>query len=994
MNRRLLYILSSVFLLWANSSFAREQVQYNFNNYNGLPSAQVYCIISDRNGYLYISTDKGVVQYNGYTFKNFDIVDPDIWKLYEDKKGRVWVFRVAEELGYIKNGKYRRVYFKFPFSMKYPRHVVEHKEGIAFLQFESNKLYFCFEKNDTVYSYNTGISTVEGNVGFMSSQMRIFRIDKRGGYEVVFKNGQSKLRKVLNRDLSARSLIINNLLFLHSSESIHTLDMRNLSEKKVALHRGEKIINAYDEGPAIAVITNKRKIITSDSGTEEMDLSEFMTADQLESKRVIYVHQDSFWHNWVGTASAGVFVNIPAPPFKKITGSIAAYSLLGKDSLQNLYWFNAHTAEFAVVDSSDQIRYFADERIKSAVKIIPYRNGEVIIVTRGGYYTFNIRTWAIKNLFEWQGGFRYYVPFDTTTNKVISGVSGTEPYFREGIDAIYLDDKLYAITLNATYLCYEKKADSLLLTARDYAYVKWRGIIYDSVLNTTILYNGNDLLADKNGLLRNVRGIPTIAGVKKIQHLIVDQKYGNVFVHDDDCLIMYNYRTGQLRKLLKEYKLDNPSIYLADSVLIVANKSGVLVSKIIGPAAVSPAVYYPNVKNFFYRELYSVVSRKNDIVINTDYGLYSIAIPTFDKPTAIFPGSKYRLIARYDDTEKNLNQGDTLSISQSTLGLLFDIIRPLGVGTQKFKVFVPEVFVNWQTLNANEFSLNGLDVDKHYRIKLRVEDDVWKSPVINLVLYIRPGWWQTKTAQGLIWLAAISVLGGIVALAMYYTRKVTLKAQLRKNYLLSLELKSIYAQINPHFIFNTLNTGLYFISENKNDEAYAHISSFSSLLRSYIKSSRNKYVTLAEELENLEYYIRLQQNRFEDKFAYEIAVDSGINPEDVLFPALLLQPFVENAIQHGLLHKKAFGLLTVRISAGAIRNEIVCTIEDDGVGRAESRKIYEAVQSKPTSYGNELIGDLVKIINADNRLKVDINVTDKQHPDTGTIVTITVKQIA
>jgi LytS/YehU family sensor histidine kinase len=175
------------------------------------------------------------------------------------------------------------------------------------------------------------------------------------------------------------------------------------------------------------------------------------------------------------------------------------------------------------------------------------------------------------------------------------------------------------------------------------------------------------------------------------------------------------------------------------------------------------------------------------------------------------------------------------------------------------------------------------------------------------------------------------------------------------------------------------------------DEAYSHISKFSRLLRSYIKSSRNKLITIEEEIKNLKDYIELQQNRYEGKFEYVIDIDPFIDPRLTMIPSLLLQPFVENAINHGLLLKKGKGLVSIKFMAKKGKNEITCIIEDNGVGRKFSKSLYRLEPNTEKSYGDLLIKDLVSIFNKFEQMNINITLTDKEEPLTGTIVTILIK---
>ncbi len=216
-----------------------------------------------------------------------------------------------------------------------------------------------------------------------------------------------------------------------------------------------------------------------------------------------------------------------------------------------------------------------------------------------------------------------------------------------------------------------------------------------------------------------------------------------------------------------------------------------------------------------------------------------------------------------------------------------------------------------------------------------------------------------------------------------------LNASMKRNLRMEMELKAIYSQINPHFIFNSLNSALLLVSKNRMDEAYTHISKFSKLLRSYIKSSRNKFITAEEEIINLQNYIELQQIRFKDRFSYEIDT-AHLTNRSVKIPSLLLQPFVENAIEHGLLNNIEKGHLLVKFNM-TDDTTLVCIIDDNGIGREESKKISGQNVSKEESYGNLLVKDLVNIFNKYESVHVEISYIDKLPPLTGTAVSITIK---
>ena len=166
------------------------------------------------------------------------------------------------------------------------------------------------------------------------------------------------------------------------------------------------------------------------------------------------------------------------------------------------------------------------------------------------------------------------------------------------------------------------------------------------------------------------------------------------------------------------------------------------------------------------------------------------------------------------------------------------------------------------------------------------------------------------------------------------------------------ELKALRAQMNPHFIFNSLNSIADYIHKNDPKSADYYLAKFAKLMRGILENSEEKEITLAEELRILELYIQLEASRLKHKFSYEIKITPDINPEIVMVPPLIIQPFVENSIWHGLSPKEGNGKLVIEITK---ENELLnIKVEDDGIGRRDT-------DADKKSYGHKLTQDRIKL---------------------------------
>jgi len=170
-----------------------------------------------------------------------------------------------------------------------------------------------------------------------------------------------------------------------------------------------------------------------------------------------------------------------------------------------------------------------------------------------------------------------------------------------------------------------------------------------------------------------------------------------------------------------------------------------------------------------------------------------------------------------------------------------------------------------------------------------------------------------------------------------------------------MRIKILRAQMNPHFLFNSLNSIKHFIQTKNNKEASRYLAKFSKLIRHTLKNSKEDLITLKNELESLSLYIELEQMRFDNKFDFQITMDKKIQSNEIFVPPLIIQPYVENAIWHGLLHKESRGKLTINVSKEA--NHILITVEDNGIGRKKATEMNLKSAMKKKSYGMQITQD-------------------------------------
>ncbi len=259
-------------------------------------------------------------------------------------------------------------------------------------------------------------------------------------------------------------------------------------------------------------------------------------------------------------------------------------------------------------------------------------------------------------------------------------------------------------------------------------------------------------------------------------------------------------------------------------------------------------------------------------------------------------------------------------------------------------------------------------------------EGVWNEDPATFVFTILTPFYRTW------WFVLLAA--GFAAFSVYVVFKVRLnniKNKQQKDYerkveMSKIELKALRSQMNPHFVFNSLNSIQHYIFNSKSDEAVKYLNKFAKLMRVILNNSDKPTVAIEDDLEALKLYLELEQMRFEDKFEYTFVVDENVDLDYDIMPPMLLQPYVENAILHGLTPRKDKGLLTI-----TIKNEghfIVCTITDNGIGRKRAAEIKRTMPgSKHKSLGMKITEERLRILNEISQSKHSVNIIDLVNAD-------------
>jgi LytS/YehU family sensor histidine kinase len=252
-----------------------------------------------------------------------------------------------------------------------------------------------------------------------------------------------------------------------------------------------------------------------------------------------------------------------------------------------------------------------------------------------------------------------------------------------------------------------------------------------------------------------------------------------------------------------------------------------------------------------------------------------------------------------------------------------------------------------------------------FRVRMLGANGQWSQQTANLRLYIRPHFWHTDWIRATVLLALLATVWFIWKSRLMAIRS---EAQLKqreaefKQQLGELEMSSLRSQMNPHFIFNVLNSINRYTLDNDSESASMYLSKFAKLVRMVLENSRNERITLEKELQALELYIQMEAMRFKERLQYEIEIDPSVDMQFIKIPPLMIQPYVENAIWHGLMHRKEGGKITIKV-AQPHESLLEVVVQDDGVGRARSAELGSKSATHKQSFGMQITSERLEMVN-------------------------------
>lgn len=617
--------------------------------------------------------------------------------------------------------------------------------------------------------------------------------------------------------------------------------------------------------------------------------------------------------------------------------------------------------------NSLDIKNYQETDGRNIIKILEYKSSAICIDDRGGVFKLeNNKIDKIRDVNIYSG-----ITYDAEITKDqlyisygLIGFTRIDLMNNYKLDSLPYLIKEFAIASDTTMYSIERKLREVnldKLTSRTHYKKFYKNITIDT-LKRNIWLNTNDSLHiyNYNKELVKTKSVyfPLIENLVFINNarVMITTADGKYFVCDSDsCLSIFYNVTSRVKSL----KVQNENVWLNQNSALYRTSTNCSANDTL-------------VKIFDYNALQDQSILVNDALLFEDRLLLGtvnglISIGQLDR---VLDQRNINLAIEYLDGSQIRNSKIDRSFENRNFAISCNA-KYFGDRSQLFYEYYIQGSKSDTILTFdNKISINDLAYGD-YQLMVRAKDVFGNKSEIEYVdISISKAWFH----RPLVYLALLILLSGIMYFIFRYYLSRIYKKNMLQQQLAELELSALQSQMNPHFVFNAMNSIQNLIASNQTVEADLYVTKLANLMRKYLNSSKEKYITIEEEIKIVKSYLELEKLRFGSKISYQI--ENRLDDQNMakLIPATIVQPFVENALKHGLFHKRDSGLIIIRLYNSI--EEIIIEIEDDGVGRSRVKEIQAGNSRTHKSTGIESIQRKLEVLRKLDEVVIDLSIVD------------------
>lgn len=926
-----------VLLLIVPGTFMAQELSYiHFDVREGLPSRTIYNLTQDKDGYLWICTSGGVCRYDGLKFEVFSIndglADIETFSAKQDIHGRIWFDAFNGKISYWEKGIIKQLE-----DSKLPPEFVSNSERPIYELDKDSAI--CITKTGMMCRINSDLT------------IQFFKSNVENKIVEAFSDYKNNTNAWLCHDgiyIEQNNQLVKDTTWTPADAR----EAHNLNGKMYFVRSVNPRISIFQNGKISDLVElsfinsslndatylkkcgpNSLFVINPLDGVFQVSTVDGQLQNHFLPGMVVhYAMIDRDGNTWLATASNGLFM-LPANPVYTFNSSTG----LGHSDVASIAFANDQliagfrNGNFQFLDDKTMYRTWPGINENRIRQMHPIGDSLCICADRGLFWLHNGK-------------------LDTIVENCKDLSIHNDKLYLASYLGLF-EGKLGEDTIRQIY----KRRVHTLCAAKDnkvWFYCNeglkyWRNEVlhdyYDEKLGTNIRVIDMEELPDgKLALATQGKGVIIIGGSNSV------------------AINTSNGLSSDISHRVRYYQ---------DQVWIGTNKGLDVLNYKDGIPDVSSIRHYDSSLGLNSDYITDVICKGDSVWVSTDKG-----VNMFTEKDLISSGNPV-ILERLDTYDSTYYAFDNIVLdpNNSGIGLFFTSISLSNPRKTKFLYRLLPIDTVWRKSNEMSVNYSALPPGEYeFQVKARVKGQVIPNSLASCKIVVTQPFFLT------IWFILLMVLVGLLLMFYMFSsiRRFYQRRQLRQQRLYNLEKNALRAQMNPHFIFNSLNSINDFIADNDRRSAHNYLSRFAKLMRLTLDGSRKDKVSLRNELDALGIYIELEQMRFPGKFDFELQVNSGLNPDKINIPSMMIQPFAENAIKHGLLNKEGKGKLLIETS---IQNgRLIISVDDDGIGR--SGTMTKNGDHNHTSTATSITDERMKMMQYNGTGVYELKILDKTDP--------------
>ncbi len=919
---RNLFFLLTFALLLTRAATAQEPYYRNIGINEGLPSTEVYDVMQDSKGYLWFSTDAGVCRFNGRSFSIFNsdngLPDNTVFKLLEDKQGRIWMACYNGKVCYYKDGRINSI------------------EANQQLQKELHSGSFL------IISMQVGA----GDTLWLGTTRTLYKIAPADNYKRLaadssYSDSANFIVKVFPDGNAIHSAFRKGSRFRADGSALLFELVRDKMKGHAFIH-----VESGQFQPNF-------KSIVAGSGTVLFTYEQTLYAVSSDGKlrkysfpqSIILLDKDKEGNVWVGLAKGGVY------RYANGNTDAAPTVFLDKISISGVLEDNEHGIWFTTLEKGlyyspfdNYYRFYKEPPLCEKITGLGTVGGNVWVSNyKNEIFTIGPDGTVKQVGFTSPGGSVNYTFCPYNDKVIICGTSIAEADAGKGTVKYYKNKEGGNISgIAMTRL----PGGKLACIAYAGLYEFDNGI---AALKLRLPSRGTCMIKTKDdklwiGTLKGLYRLSDTSFVQVTDPSLQNERITSLSEDANGRLFACTRTKGVF--IFENYKWT--SISTADGLssnfcnYVLPDSSGIWVATNKGISFLKPErpdeiTTIDITDGLPSNEVISLARRGGSLFAGTRNGLCEIRT---DRPFVNQVLSDiYVSAVSVNGREAAPGNNRIWAHDENNLRLYIDCISFKSMFSPKYfyrlKGFDDTLknssseFLEYTNLKPGSYTLELYSINNNGAVS---------RDAASFPFTIRIPWWS---AWWFVLLEIAAAIAAVVLIIRVRVRQVTAREEEKARVsqaLMEHQMTALRAQMNPHFIFNAINSIQNFILKERTQQAYDYLAKFSKLIRTVLNNSKESLVTLEQELDTLKMYAELEQLRFENKFDFSVEVDKQIDVSEVKVPTMLIQPFVENAIWHGIMPLEGKRQGKVKVTIIPVSDQLKITIEDNGIGRDPSVK--------------------------------------------------------